>query len=124
MTKADWDVTQNTFTFLPGALPVPFFPIEGILTRQLDGGTASGGYPLRFIETSSPGLRGQSGGANTDVDGTVWAMQSRTQSYSNSAGERKRATESSKSTSIRSSTVAWAYTRRLSKRFCSATVSA
>ncbi|HQN28938.1 MAG TPA: serine protease, partial [Mesotoga sp.] len=32
----------------------------------------------KFIETSSPGLLGQSGGPILDVTGKVWAVQSRT----------------------------------------------
>jgi S1-C subfamily serine protease len=31
-----------------------------------------------FIETSTPGLRGQSGGPLLDVKGEVWGVQSRT----------------------------------------------
>jgi hypothetical protein len=31
-----------------------------------------------FIETSSPGLRGQSGGPTFDINGTIWAIQSQT----------------------------------------------
>ena len=37
--------------------------------------------PVRFIETSSPGLRGQSGGPLFDVNGTVWGIQSSTMHY-------------------------------------------
>ena len=36
------------------------------------------GYTIGFLETSSPGLMGQSGGPIFDVRGTVWSIQSRT----------------------------------------------
>jgi S1-C subfamily serine protease len=32
----------------------------------------------KFIETSTPGLRGQSGGPLFDVKGEIWGIQSRT----------------------------------------------
>ncbi len=59
---------------------IPFFPLDGIFTRILDAGrTKDGKFGVRFIETSSPGLRGQSGGPLFDVEGRVWGIQSRTQ---------------------------------------------
>ena len=74
--------TTSRFQLPQGALPIPFFPIEGIFTRTAiikDGNdeTAS----AKFVETSSPGLRGQSGGPTFDAQGRVWAMQSRTVHY-------------------------------------------
>ena len=36
---------------------------------------------MRFIETSSPGLKGQSGGPIMDTDGVIWGIQSQTASY-------------------------------------------
>jgi hypothetical protein len=36
------------------------------------------GFPVSFVETSSPGLRGQSGGPTFDVEGNIWAIQSQT----------------------------------------------
>ena len=38
-------------------------------------------FPLRMIETSSPGILGQSGGPIFDVKGTIWGIQSSTASY-------------------------------------------
>ena len=69
----------NMFQLPQGALPIPFFPIDGIFTRTtiIKNGTAS----AEFVETSSPGLRGQSGGPTFDAQGRVWAMQSRTVHY-------------------------------------------
>ena len=56
-----------------------FFPNEGILTRLIDGGhTTDGAHPILALETSSPGLRGQSGGPVYDRKGRIWGIQSRT----------------------------------------------
>ena len=55
-----------------------------MLTRFLSapppGAPAAGGdaAPGRYVETSSPGLEGQSGGPLFDADGAVWAIQSHT----------------------------------------------
>jgi len=74
---------KNTFELPPGSLPIPFFPNEGILTRivEVDVDPPLNPPPpfnLRFIETSNPGLRGQSGGPIFDQKGTIWGIQSRT----------------------------------------------
>ena len=75
-----WDNVANTFQV--GANPLPFFPIEGIFTRVVQivppGGSP---YPLMYLETSSPGLRGQSGGPTFDVHGAIWGIQSQTRHY-------------------------------------------
>ncbi|MCJ7515305.1 MAG: serine protease [Dehalococcoidia bacterium] len=77
--KASFDETKNVFTLAPGVVPLPLFPIEGIYTRNAVAGRSKDGkYEIKFLETSSPGLRGQSGGPIFDVNGTVWAIQSRT----------------------------------------------
>jgi hypothetical protein len=55
-----------------------FFPNEGIFTRELERQPDAGGNVTRWIETSSPGLRGQSGGPIFDRHGTVWGVQSQT----------------------------------------------
>jgi hypothetical protein len=75
-----FDEAANMFTFPPGALPCPLFPNEGIFTRILLVAPASdlSGYRKLMLETSSPGLRGQSGGPTFDTKGRVWAMQSQT----------------------------------------------
>lgn len=67
----------GTFELPRGALPAPRFPLEGIFTRNVMKPPAKGGTP-KFIETSSPGLRGQSGGPIFDTDGVVWGIQSST----------------------------------------------
>jgi hypothetical protein len=57
----------------------PRFPLEGIYTRNaLIGKMDDGITDIKFLETSSPGLRGQSGGPIFDVNGVIWAIQSRT----------------------------------------------
>jgi len=77
--KASWDNTKNSFVLAKGVLPVPRFPIEGIYTRWLTSGRSKDGrYEIKLLETSSPGLRGQSGGPIFDIKGTVWAIQSST----------------------------------------------
>lgn len=77
--EATFNETNNSFELGQGALPLPRFPIEGIYTRNiLAGKSKDGKYDLKFLETSSPGLRGQSGGPIFDIHGTIWAVQSRT----------------------------------------------
>jgi hypothetical protein len=77
--SATFDEETNQFNLPPDALPVPRFPSEGMLTRLLVGDLATT-PPVqpKFIETSSAGLRGQSGGPIFDVDGHIWGIQSRT----------------------------------------------
>jgi len=62
---------------------VPLFPLEGIYTRnKVILNSDYGGQPIQFLETSSPGLKGQSGGPIFDTKGTVWAIQSHTETLS------------------------------------------
>ena len=80
--KATFDETSSSFKLDPDAVPLPLFPIEGIYTRNLIAGKSKDGkYDIKFLETSSPGLRGQSGGPIFDAEGTVWAIQSRTHHF-------------------------------------------
>jgi hypothetical protein len=72
---------NNSFELPPDSVPPPFFPIDGIVTRNIQFDTSPAGYPLAFLETSSPGLRGQSGGPIFDKNGVVWAIQSQTAHY-------------------------------------------
>jgi len=72
-----WDDAKQAFGFTG---LIPRFPIDGILTRMVQvqvNGTPPQ-YPLKWIETSTPGLRGQSGGPIFDVQGTIWGLQVRT----------------------------------------------
>lgn len=73
-----WDDASENFNF---NVPIPRFPIDGILTRLVQFIPANGvppPFPLTWIETSSPGLRGQSGGPTFDTQGTIWGIQVRT----------------------------------------------
>jgi hypothetical protein len=59
-----------------------FFPIEGIFTRteiKAQAGQPPANYRRMRVETSSPGLKGQSGGPIFDTKGTIWAIQCVTQ---------------------------------------------
>ncbi len=81
-----WHGDRKQFELPTNALPLPFFPIDGIFTRMValrpeNDEVSRSAHPLCWIETSSPGLRGQSGGPTVDVEGTVWAIQVRTAHY-------------------------------------------
>lgn len=67
---------------LPPGTALAVFPIEGIYTRTGMIGTHPNGFPVAFLETSSPGLRGQSGGPIVDRNGTLWSIQSNTEHLS------------------------------------------
>ena len=80
--EASFEESTEKFKLSPDALPVPRFPLEGIFTRNvIHGKSPDGKYDLKWLETSAPGLRGQSGGPIFDTRGTVWAIQSRTQHF-------------------------------------------
>lgn len=75
---AIFNETRNAFEMQNFSLP-PMFPNDGIHTRiqlLVDQNTNRG---VKLIETSTPGLRGQSGGPLFDTNGTIWGIQSRTQ---------------------------------------------
>lgn len=67
----------------PSAFKIPkipaerfFYPLPGILSHmESKGKTMDESCTMKFIETSSPGLKGQSGGPIFDVDGHVYGMQ-------------------------------------------------
>jgi hypothetical protein len=67
----------NSFT-IDNFSPPPMFPNDGIHTRMAIATDQSGTPVAKFIETSTPGLRGQSGGPLFDVAGQVWGIQSKT----------------------------------------------
>jgi len=75
-----WDSKTNKFTCTSPDLAFPLFPIEGILTRFVRDPTLQGKQPyaLAQLETSSPGLRGQSGGPIFDTRGRLWGIQTAT----------------------------------------------
>jgi hypothetical protein len=74
---------SNSFELGEAVRDLSFFPMEGLYTRTLAAGKSGDGrFDIKFLETSSPGLKGQSGGPILDVNGTVWGVQSRTDHYS------------------------------------------
>lgn len=76
--NATFDETTKKFSFPPNLLPIPRFPIEGIYTRNLMAGkTKDGSLDIMYLETSTPGLKGQSGGPIFDPDGNIFAVQSK-----------------------------------------------
>jgi hypothetical protein len=79
-----WDQKNNRFDLRKETFPMARFPIEGIMTREVHvpvGSQNTTKEMVKYIETSSPGLKGQSGGPTFDVHGNIWAMQSKTSSY-------------------------------------------
>lgn len=75
--NAIFNEQTNTFV-IPNNLNPPLFPIEGIYTRNiLAGKTKDVTMDILYLETSSPGLKGQSGGPIFDVDGNIYALQSK-----------------------------------------------
>lgn len=76
-----FDNATGNFRLPEGSVPLPLFPIEGIYTRTQIGikdPNIQHNHPIKFVETSSPGLRGQSGGPTFDINGVIWAIQSST----------------------------------------------
>ena len=74
-----FDEKTQVFRFPGDDLPLPVFPIEGIYTRNIVFKDEISGRPVgMLLETSSPGLAGQSGGPVVDRKGTLWSIQSHT----------------------------------------------
>lgn len=77
--ESEFDEATKAFRIKKGVLPLPLFPNDGIHTRNVvKGRSKEGNYEMMYIETSSPGLRGQSGGPIYDKDGKIYAMQVQT----------------------------------------------
>jgi Trypsin-like peptidase domain len=76
--KALFDDNSGQFS-IPDLPPIARFPNDGIMTRNIMIEDANTKRKVHFLETSSAGLRGQSGGPIFDINGHVWALQSRTQ---------------------------------------------
>lgn len=55
-----------------------FFPLDGIFTRVRLMPNTKEGFVHKYVETSTPGLRGHSGGPLFDRRGRVWGIQSKT----------------------------------------------
>jgi S1-C subfamily serine protease len=75
---ADWSAERHEFALGQDAFPVPSFALDGIVSRFHRVSSDAGLDPATFIETSTPGLRGQSGGPLLDVEGRVCGIQSHT----------------------------------------------
>ena len=82
--RPTWDDAQSGFQLPKGSWPPPPFPMEGIFTRLAmmqmpNPNDPNNPYSRLFLETSTPGLRGQSGGPIFDSQGNIWAVQSHTE---------------------------------------------
>jgi hypothetical protein len=81
----EWDQATQMFRLPNGAVPVPFFASEGMVARMIEfvpgPGEPAPPFMQGWLETTSPGLRGQSGGPIFDEHGTVWAIQVNTAHY-------------------------------------------
>jgi hypothetical protein len=75
--KAEFDEEADSFRIAPKAFPVPRFALDGMVSRFRER-SAGDGRTATFIETSAPGLRGQSGGPLLDVQGRICGIQSHT----------------------------------------------
>ncbi|MDR0309881.1 MAG: serine protease [Candidatus Methanoplasma sp.] len=77
--ESEFEEATKAFRIKKGVLPLPLFPNDGIHTRNVvKGRSKEGNYEMQYIETSSPGLRGQSGGPIYDSKGRIYAMQVQT----------------------------------------------
>ena len=78
----EWDEEHQTF--VSRAETVPLFVNEGLVSRFLKHEVTLGGDKkaiVNLMETSSPGLRGQSGGPLFDTMGRILGMQIQTTCY-------------------------------------------
>lgn len=73
--NASWDDEHKTFQIRRIPAKDTIFHNDGILTRFISKGMAVDKHEMLHIETSTPGLRGQSGGPIFDRKGHVCAMQ-------------------------------------------------
>ena len=76
----DFDEGSKSFRIRNGVLPLPFFPNDGIHTRNVlkQNKSREGNSDMLYVETSTPGLKGQSGGPIFDTNGHIYAMQVQT----------------------------------------------
>ncbi|MBQ9854130.1 MAG: trypsin-like peptidase domain-containing protein [Bacilli bacterium] len=61
-----------------GNLELPLFPLDGIVTRHINLVFEDKIYKDSLFETSTPGLRGQSGGPVFSPEGIIYGIQSAT----------------------------------------------
>lgn len=74
--ESSFDHETNNFKL--EKLDLTYFPLEGMYTRNIVYQDQPSGGTTKFIETSTPGIKGQSGGPIIDKKGVVWGIQSRT----------------------------------------------
>ena len=73
----EYDNDKNIISIKENAcVELPLFPMDGIVTRHINLNTGTELYKNVWFETSSPGLRGQSGGPIFGPDGLVYGIQS------------------------------------------------
>lgn len=77
---AKWDDSRKAFEIPKIPQEALFFNDCMMCREEMRGRTNDGGYEMRYIETSTPGIKGQSGGPIFDRDGRIHAMQIRTDS--------------------------------------------
>ena len=78
----EFDENTGGFRIKKGVLPMAFFPNEGIHTRNIFmGRSRDGDFEKLYVETSSPGIKGQSGGPIFDKNGCIAGMQAFTQHF-------------------------------------------
>jgi len=70
-TNFKYDASTETINFTGDVIRTVRFPIEGMVTRHL----ADSQGKIVGIEISTPGLKGQSGGALFTADGLIYGMQ-------------------------------------------------
>jgi hypothetical protein len=77
-----YDPRQGGLDIPAGSIARTPFPLAGMLTRQLGVATAPAGYLMGFLELTCGGMKGHSGSAVVDRDGTVWGIHSRNRPFS------------------------------------------
>ena len=75
---ATFDESRGEFDLSSGSFPMPRFALDGMVSRFNRHFADDAASSALFIETSTPGLRGQSGGPLLDVEGRVCGIQSHT----------------------------------------------
>ena len=75
-TKCSFDEAKQGF--VNETQSSPLFASDGIISRNLIMTEPVSGTVVYIVETSTPGLKGQSGGPLLDTDGTILAIQSST----------------------------------------------
>lgn len=77
--NATFDESSGSFRIPSIPARETVFPNDGIHTRTISNGkTADGKYDCLYVETSTPGLKGQSGGPIFDTEGRLYAIQVQT----------------------------------------------